>query len=107
MGGTPTAVARLAWEIYRQASVAPTAYVAMMTNYSKKIKYGLGTQIHRNHTGQHGQYGECYGHFGATYGYQSFLQYFPALDFVLAGASNIESDHEDQVKDTLCFAYNN
>merc|ERR1711957_660113 len=78
----------------------------MMTNYSKKHRYGLATQIHRNHSGQPGKYGEEYGHFGATYGYQSFLMYYPELDFTIAGASNMESDYEQQVKEALCYGYN-
>jgi len=106
MVGDVSAVARLAWEIYREHSIAPSEYVAMMTNFSSSHKYGLATQLHRNHSGQAGAYGIEYGHFGATYGYQSFLMYYPELDIALAGASNMESDHEDQAKAALCHAYN-
>ena len=57
-------------------------------------------------TGQTGKYGQAYGHLGATYGFQSQLVYFPALEFALAVATNIESNSQTQPKDTLCFAYN-
>jgi CubicO group peptidase (beta-lactamase class C family) len=106
MVGDVSAVARLAWEIYREHSIAPSEYAVMMTNFSSTHKYGYATQIHRNHSGQVGAYGIEYGHFGATYGYQSFLMYYPELDIALAGASNMESDFESQVKAALCLAYN-
>jgi len=106
MVASPSAVADLTWEIYREHYMAPQEYVAMMTEGSKLKKYGLATQINRNIMGQQGRYGESYGHFGATYGYQSIIQYFPELDFVITIASNIEVEYEPQIKDSICFAYN-
>ena len=50
--------------------------------------------------------GEAVGHLGATYGFQSQLVYFPALKFAMAVATNIETPHQSQPKDALCFAYN-
>ena len=57
-------------------------------------------------TGQTSAYGVTYGHLGATYGYDSIVAYFPAIDLSLSIASNIETDTQVQPADTACFAYN-
>ena len=57
-------------------------------------------------TGQQGDYGQAYGHLGATYGFQSQLVYFPKLEFALAVATNLETNTQTQPKDALCFSYN-
>merc|ERR1712032_494840 len=52
-----------------------------------------------------GPHYNAYGHLGATYGYQSVVIYFPAIDASLAIASNIETDHQSQPQYVVCHAY--
>ena len=77
-----------------------------MYDESSLTGYGLATFNLSHVTGQGGAYGAAVGHLGATYGFQSQLLYFPALELALAVATNLETDHQDQPKDVVCFAYN-
>jgi len=100
------AVANLTWEVYGPPhSIVPKEYVRQMIPKPTDV-YGLATFNLRQNTGQPGKYGIAYGHLGATYGYQSVTAYFPALNFVLTVASNIERDYQEQPADTMCHAYN-
>ena len=51
------------------------------------------------------KYGESYGHIGATYGYDSMLAYYPALDVTIAIGTNMENDDQTHPSDTLCVLY--
>jgi len=64
--------------------------------------YGLATFNLSHHTGVEGPKGIAYGHLGATYGYQSIVAYFPALDFSLAIGTNTETDYQSQPSDAMC-----
>ena len=52
------------------------------------------TQFNMNkYTGRpSGPLRQAYGHVGATYGYDSLLIYFPAIQLAMAVATNIETD---------------
>ena len=49
--------------------------------------------------------GEGYGHVGDTYGYQSQTTFFPAHDFVLTVATNVETTSQAQPADATCVGY--
>lgn len=105
------AMANMTWEIYSAYSFAPKEFIDQMkppkaTFFHPISIYGLGTFNLNMETGQKGAYGEGYGHLGATYGYQSFSGYFPALNITVSVATNIETDDQVQPADTFCFAYN-
>lgn len=105
--GSASAVAELTWAIYGpEPTVLPKAYSELMASTAMARDYGLATFNLARDTGQSGEYGIAYGHLGATYGFQSQLVYFPALKFALTIATNIETNHQTQPKEALCFAYN-
>lgn len=70
--------------------------------------YGFATFNLNSATGHNSSspYGISYGHKGATYGYQSQMGHFPALDFSMAVATNLENDNQAQPSEVWCFAYN-
>jgi CubicO group peptidase (beta-lactamase class C family) len=108
---TPSAMANLTWEIYSTNSLAPKALVDEMipprpSPLHPFSIYGLGTFNLEMVTGHKDEYGRGYGHFGATYGYQSISGYFPALNITMAIGTNIETDNQVQPTDTFCQAYN-
>ena len=104
---TAADVADLGWAIYGPSpTVLPKQYADMMAATALSRDYGLATFNLARDAGQKGEYGDAYGHLGATYGFQSQLVYFPKLNFVLTVATNIESNSQTQPKDALCFAYN-
>ena len=80
--------------------------LAQMYGSSGDTGYGLATFNLSHHTGVKGPEGIAYGHLGATYGYQSIVAYFPALDFSLAIGTNTETDYQSQPSDTMCRVYN-
>lgn len=53
-----------------------------------------------------GPYAVVYGHLGATYGYDSLLAYYPAIDVSIAVATNIETDEQTAPSEIACLAYN-
>jgi CubicO group peptidase (beta-lactamase class C family) len=98
-------VANLAWEILGPpAAVAPTKYAKMMN--PGKYFYGLATQNLGSNTGRKDEYGEVYGHMGATYGYQGLAGWAPALNVSVAVATNIETDDQQQPAMAFCLGYN-
>jgi CubicO group peptidase (beta-lactamase class C family) len=104
--GSASAIADLTWLIHAEHAIAPKKYTDMMKPEGSNI-YGLAA-----HNGQYfagvskdGKYKVAYGHLGATYGYQSVTMYFPALNVVVAAASNIELDSQPQANMAMCFAY--
>jgi hypothetical protein len=104
---TPAEVAALTWAIYGpEPTILPKKYADMMAATALSRDYGLATFNLERDSGQSGDYGNAYGHLGATYGFQSQLVYFPKLEFVLTVATNIETNTQTQPKDALCFAYN-
>merc|ERR1712187_16515 len=106
MVATPQGAARFIYELYGpDYNMVPEELVKLMYT-DPRGKYGIGTQLGQGPTGQSGKYGEYYGHTGTRYGYQSFMHYFPELQFALSAASNIETDHHPQTDAALCFAYN-
>merc|ERR1712050_592821 len=86
--------------------ILPKNYADLMATTAMERDYGLATFNLARDTGHKGRYGTAYGHLGATYGFQSQLVYFPVLNFALAVATNIETNHQNQPKEVLCFAYN-
>ena len=105
--GSATDVAALGWSIYGPSpTVLPKKYSDLMASTALSRDYGYATFNLQRDTGQSGEYGDAYGHLGATYGFQSQLVYFPKLEATLAVATNIETDTQTQPKDVLCFAYN-
>ena len=68
--------------------------------------YGFGTFNLSHRTGVAQPKGRCYGHLGATYGFQSILAHLPFYNFTLAVASNIEINHQSQPAAALCRAFN-
>eukprot|EP00416_Gambierdiscus_australes_P044541 CAMPEP_0171119178 /NCGR_PEP_ID=MMETSP0766_2-20121228/96581_1 /TAXON_ID=439317 /ORGANISM="Gambierdiscus australes, Strain CAWD 149" /LENGTH=89 /DNA_ID=CAMNT_0011581817 /DNA_START=1 /DNA_END=267 /DNA_ORIENTATION=+ len=68
--------------------------------------YGLGAFNVGFETGHLPPLGTGYGHLGATYGYQSIVGFFPALNMSLAVATNIETDNQVQPADALCLSFN-
>lgn len=112
--GTPSTIARLAWQVYGLAAVAPREYVDMMVPSSGGPDptsvyeiYGLATHNLGHDVGQpNSDWGVAYGHLGATYGYQSIVAYFPKLNASIAVATNIETDYQQQPADALCLSYN-
>lgn len=105
--GTASDIAAMTWAIYGPApTILPKQYADLMAATAMTRDYGLATFNLSSMTGHAGDYGVAYGHLGATYGYQSQLIYFPKLEFVLAVATNMETNSQTQPKDVLCFAYN-
>jgi CubicO group peptidase (beta-lactamase class C family) len=105
--GTASDVAELTWAIYGPSpTVLPKTYSDLMASTALSRDYGLATFNLQRDTGQEGDYGDAYGHLGATYGFQSQLVYFPKLQMALTVATNIETNTQTQPKDALCFAYN-
>jgi len=105
--GSAADVARLTWAIYGpDPTVLPKKEADLMASTALARDYGYATFNLARDTGHTGPYGEAYGHLGATYGFQSQLVFFPAIEAVLTVATNIETNEQSQPKDALCFAYN-
>ncbi len=68
--------------------------------------YGLATFNLSRATGKEGPDGRCYGHLGATYGYDSILAYHPTIETAIAVGTSLETTHQTQPSDTLCGAFN-
>jgi len=66
-----------------------------MTDF--KNFYGFATFLLFDFTGQPTDgphdYGTCYGHLGATYGWNSLAWFMPGLNFSMSVATNVESTH--------------
>jgi len=96
MVASPSAVAEMTWSIYGpEPTILPKSYADMMSQFPRKLWgpawYGLATFPLNSSTCQPaGPYGEAYGHYGNTYGYQSVLLYFPGLEFAMAYSTNAE-----------------
>ena len=107
-------VADLAHALYQRphSALLRDGDVEMMTNASWGF-YGFATFLLSSYSGQPtdapaGQpdYGTLWGHLGATYGYNSMVQYNAALNVSIAVATNVESDYQAQPNDAFCSAYN-
>lgn len=99
--------ANLVYEVYGpEHNIISQAGVEEMTRFDSRGFYGFSTFNLNGTTGQNGTYGVAYGHLGATYGYDSIGVYFPALEFGLSVASNIERDKQEHPADTICLVYN-
>lgn len=104
---TAEAAANLVYEVYGpDHNLISQAGVDEMTNFGSRGFYGFSTFDLEFTTGQTGAYGKAYGHLGATYGFDSIVVYFPALEFSLSVGSNIERDHQEHPSDTICLVYN-
>ncbi|CAK9019402.1 unnamed protein product [Durusdinium trenchii] len=102
---TAAHIADLSWEIWKEHSLAPEALVKQMIPSAMHI-YGMGAfNVGLFSGGVRGPLGQGYGHLGATYGYQSIVGFFPALNVSVAIATNIETDKQVQTPDSLCFTY--
>ena len=103
-------VAAMAHALYADPSqLVAQADVAMMTNASQGF-YGFATFLLSGYSGQPTDgpvdYGSLWGHLGATYGYNSMVEYNAALNVSIAVATNVESDFQAQPSDAFCGAYN-
>lgn len=103
-------IAQLAFAIYGDRSpdaIVTPQNVSMMTNGSF---YGFSTFLLSEFTGQPTDapvdYGTCWGHLGATYGWNSVVQYMPTLNISISVATNVESNFQAQPSDAFCVAYN-
>jgi hypothetical protein len=47
-------------------------------------------------------YGTCWGHLGATYGWNSVVQYTPGTKFSIAVATNVETNEQVQCSTVQC-----
>jgi len=108
---SPSAMAQLVWHIYGpNATIAKDSNLIMANPFSLVDFhfYGFATHCLSFVTGLKlpSKYGQAWGHYGSTYGYQSIVLWFPGLEFSMAIASNIETDNQVQPADTACFAYN-
>ena len=68
-----------------------------MTNWSSF--YGFATFLLDSYTGQPTDgpgvdYGTCVGHLGATYGWNSMVQFTPGINMSISVATNVESDEQ-------------
>lgn len=104
-------IADLAFDIYGPESadsLVTREDVQMMTNTSRF--YGFSTFLLSEFTGQPTDapvdYGTCWGHLGATYGWNSVVQFMPGLNISMAIGTNVESDQQAQPSDAFCVAYN-
>jgi CubicO group peptidase (beta-lactamase class C family) len=100
--------ARLGYDIFGQKGARLLQPSSVQTMIPTGGFYGFATFNLSHGWGQPSgsPYNTAYGHLGATYGYQSIVAYFPALDVSISVASNIETDEQAQPSDTLCIAYN-
>eukprot|EP00040_Diaphanoeca_grandis_P003591 m.25333 g.25333 ORF g.25333 m.25333 type:complete len:486 (-) comp14960_c0_seq1:458-1915(-) len=103
-------IAQLAYAIYGDRgpnAIVTPANVSMMT---KGDFYGFSTFLLSEFTGQPTDgphdYGTCWGHLGATYGWNSVVQYMPTLNISISVATNVESNFQAQPSDAFCVAYN-
>ena len=102
-------IARLGYDLFGTNSSTPLLSVASVTTMIPTTGwYGFATFNLTIHglTGHASAYGRSYGHLGATYGYDSILAYFPALDLSIAVASSLETDSQAQPSDVICSVYN-
>jgi len=107
-------VARLGYDIHSTSSgtkLLSKASQRIMVPSSREI-YGFAT-FNLEHVGitGHGkrwpdQYDQAYGHLGATYGYDSLLAYFPAIDVSISIGTSIETDDQMAPADAMCLTYN-
>lgn len=108
--GTPLGFSRLMWGIYGpEMPKRFRKYRDLMLpepgQWYGLATHNLGTQG-LDRVGQGGIYGRAYGHFGASYGYQSIAAYFPEIQAVITVASDLETDIQEHPALALCFAYN-
>lgn len=107
MVASPSAVARLYWDIYAPGGrIASNSAKIMATPSGPHVFYGFATFQLTERIGQNNTYGEAWGHLGATYGYDSIAIYFPTLGLTIAVASNLENNDQPHPTDTACLAYN-
>ena len=77
------------------------------THRPSTTAYGFGTQqlAPRDVSGRRDSFtglestsslAQAWGHWGASYGYNAMVAYYPELDLVLAVASNVETEHEQR-----------
>mmetsp|Transcript_9662 Transcript_9662/g.27243 ORF Transcript_9662/g.27243 Transcript_9662/m.27243 type:complete len:173 (-) Transcript_9662:31-549(-) len=108
--GSVLDVARFSYDLWNKdkPSIVTAESLAHMIDFTapatwgQKFKfYGMGTFSLDWSIGD----GEAYGHVGDTYGYQSQTTYFPDLDFVVAVATNVETNTQAQPADFTCVAY--
>lgn len=107
-------VARLGYDIHSTSSgtkLISKGSQRLMVPSSREI-YGFAT-FNLEHVGitGHGkrwpdEYDQAYGHLGATYGYDSLLAYFPAIDVAISIGTSIETDDQSAPSDAMCLAYN-
>mmetsp|Transcript_3182 Transcript_3182/g.6258 ORF Transcript_3182/g.6258 Transcript_3182/m.6258 type:complete len:438 (+) Transcript_3182:19-1332(+) len=99
-------IAKFTFELYGAGSqlISPKVQKEMIPEDGF---YGLATMNFAGMTGPDKTGKDfAYGHLGATYGYDSVVGFFPALNMSLAVASSIESMDQAQPSDTLCRVYN-
>jgi len=113
--GSVSDVARYTYDLYSVGGpVVSAASQALLTNFTAAgggsggghsdggFKfYGMGTFSLDWSIGD----GEGYGHVGDTYGYQSQTTFFPAHNFVLTVATNVETTSQAQPADATCVGY--
>ena len=106
-------IADLVFDIYGPRSpsslVAPSD-IAMMTNASQGF-YGFATFLLSDFTGMPTDgpppdLSSCWGHLGATYGWNSLGFLNPGTNISVAIATNIETDEQAGPSDAYCVAYN-
>lgn len=104
-------IANLAMAIYgpqSDLSLVTPDNITMMTDI--KNFYGFATFLLFDFTGQPTDgphdYGTCYGHLGATYGWNSLAWFMPGLNISMSVATNVESMQQAQPSDAFCVAYN-
>jgi len=84
----------------------------MMTNQSQGF-YGFATFLLSEFTGQPTDVkppavdeGTCWGHLGATYGWNSVAFFTPGNNISLSVGTNTETDEQAGPSDAYCIAYN-
>jgi len=105
-------ISDLAYDIYgpqHDSSLVSPENITMMTGGSDF--YGFATFLLSDFTGQPTDspdvdYGTCWGHLGATYGWNSVVQFTPGLNVSISVATNVESMEQAQPSDAYCVAYN-
>lgn len=106
--GPPSTVAEIGYALWGDSSeLVPASYRDLMVPNNETF-YGLASQNVglMGITGGDGEYARCYGHLGATYGYDSIFGYAPALDLGISIATNIETETQTQPSDAFCGVYN-
>lgn len=108
-------VADLAFDIYgpqSDSSLVSAADIAMMVNKSQ-VWYGFATFLLNAFTGLPTDapppavdYGTCYGHLGATYGWNSVAFFTPGTNISISVATNTETNEQAGPSDAYCLAYN-